>query len=96
MSAQTSFKNTIIREILLFLVLLVVGFAVLPPVTFFVGELVFGAYGGDGLSDFYDELLGKLGRGDSFAWLLVLSPYIITQSMRLMALGWRHTGASQN
>ena len=96
MTASTVVKNTIIREVLLFLVLLAMGVAIVPPAIFFVGDLVFGAYGGDGLGSFFGELLGKLGRGDGFAWLLVLSPYIITQLIRLMALGWRITGTSQH
>ncbi len=94
MTASTVVKNTLIREILLFLVLLVIGVAIVPPAIFFVGDLVFGAYGGDGLGSFFGELLGKLGRGDGFAWLLVLSPYIVTQLLRLMAMGWRITGAT--
>ncbi len=94
MTASTVIKHPIVREILLFLVLLFVGIAIVPPAIFFVGDLVFGAYGGGGLDDFFGELTGKLVRGDGFAWLLVLSPYIITQTVRLMALGWRATGAS--
>ena len=92
MTASSTLKHPIVREILLFVVLLVIGITVLPTVTYFVGELVFGAYGGGGLGSFVGELIGKLGRGDSFAWFLVLSPYIITQLIRLMAMGWRATG----
>jgi len=57
-----------------------------------VGKAVFGAYGGTGYSDFFGNISGKIRGGDLVAWFLVLSPYLVWQCLRLMALGWRSVG----
>ncbi len=80
----------------MFLVLAIIGIALLPLAVFFVGDAVFGSYGGDGFGDFFESLLGKLGRADRFAWLLVLSPYIVVQVLRMMAMGWRLAGSASS
>ena len=80
----------------MFLVLAIIGIALLPLAVFFVGDAVFGSYGGDGFGEFFESLLGKLGRADRFAWLLVLSPYIVVQVLRMMAMGWRLAGSASS
>ena len=87
-------KHPAARELILFVALAIVGITVLPIAVFYVGDLVFGAYGGDGFGDFFESLAGKLARADRFAWLLVLSPYIIMQTLRIMAMGWRLAGSN--
>ena len=94
MVSHNLLKRPIPRETLLFLVLALVGIALLPLAIFFVGDAVFGSYGGGGFGDFFESLLGKLGRADRFAWLLVLSPYILVQVVRLMVIGWRRSGSA--
>jgi len=79
------------KEALLLFGLLFFGLAVLPVAIWFVGDAVFGAYGGSGYSEFYGELSSKIREGDIVAWFLVLSPWLVWQSVRLMALGWRAT-----
>lgn len=81
---------------MLFVALAIVGIALLPLAIFLVGDAVFGSYGGDGFGNFFESLLAKLGRADRFAWLLVLSPYIILQLLRIMAMGWRIAGSTSN
>ena len=71
--------------------LLFFGLAILPIAIWFVGKAVFGAYGGAGYGDFFGTLSGKIRAGDLVAWFLVLSPWLVWQCVRLMALGWRAT-----
>jgi hypothetical protein len=80
------------REGILFVGLLIAGAVPLPAAVFLVGKAVFGAYGGDGLADFYAALNGKLAAADWVAWFLVLSPYLAVQCVRLMARLWRMAG----
>ena len=84
--------KTLKKEGSLFAVLLFVGFVLLPIAIWLVGKAVFGAYGGTGYSDFFGNLSGKIRGGDLVAWFLVLSPYLVWQCLRLMALGWRIVG----
>ena len=80
------------KEGALFAILLFAGFVLLPIAIWFVGKAVFGAYGGAGYADFFGVLSGKIRGGDGVAWFLVLSPYLVWQCLRLMALGWRSAG----
>ena len=80
------------NEAILLLGLLFFGFVLMPIVIFFVGKSIFGAYGGQGYSDFFGTLSGKIRTGDGVAWFLVLSPYLIWQCLRLTALVWRLSG----
>ncbi len=89
-------KHPVAREALLFVVLAIAGVVLLPLAVFYVGDAVFGSYGGDGFGEFFESLLGKLGRADRFAWLLVLSPYIVVQVLRIMAMGWRIAGSTSS
>lgn len=80
-------KETALLTILLFL-----GMVLLPGITYFVGEKVFGTYAGAGYGDFFGTLSGKLRDFDRVAWFLVLSPYLIWQCLRLTAFAWRAAG----
>ena len=71
------------KELLLFLILLLVGLFILPAAIYFVGSLIFGAYGGTGFSAFYGMLHSELRAGEPAVWFLVLSPYILWQLLRL-------------
>ena len=90
--SKSLFGNPVVRELLLFAVLAVGGIALLPLAIFTVGNEVFGAYGGDGFGHFFESILARLGRGDRFAWLLVLSPYLVLQLFRILGIAWRMTG----
>ena len=69
------------------------GLIVLPILIFVVGQQIFGSYAGAGFRGFFGDLASKLVAGQFYAWLLVLSPYIAWQTLRLMLLGWRLTAA---
>ena len=94
MAATKLLKHPLAREALLFVGLAIAGVVLLPLGVFFVGDAVFGSYGGNGFGEFFEVLLRKLGRADRFAWLLVLSPYIVVQVLRIMAMGWRIAGST--
>lgn len=70
-------------------VLLFVGFVLLPITIWFVGQTLFGEYGGHGFGDFFGTLSAKIRNGDRVAWFLVLSPYLAILCLRLTIWGWR-------
>lgn len=76
-------------EVMLLIGSLFVGLVLLPVAVWFVGHVVFGAYDGAGYVEFYGMLSGKIRSGDAVAWFLILSPWLVLQCLRLMALGWR-------
>lgn len=79
------------NETALFLGLFFVGIVILPIAIYFVGNTVFGAFEGNGYSDFFGTLSGRVRSGDRAAWFLIFSPYLAIMTMRLMAWGWRST-----
>lgn len=85
-------KKSAQKELGLFVVLLFVGFVLMPIAIFWVGQSLFGAYGGLGYGDFFGTLSEKIRGGDGVAWFLVLSPYLVWQCLRLTVLAWRYAG----
>ncbi|MBT5218241.1 MAG: hypothetical protein HOI35_01920 [Woeseia sp.] len=90
-----SLRQTSTRELALFLVLFLVGVAVLPFSVYLVGHSVFGEYGGSGFSAFFADLHASLRGGDLAIWFLVLSPYVGWQTLRLTYHAFRGLGQSQ-
>jgi len=68
------------------------GYAILPLAIWYVGSVVFGAYGGAGYSDFFGNLSVKIRSGDLAAWFLVLAPWLALQVVRVAIAGWRQAG----
>ncbi len=91
-NTQPGFNLRVKKELALFFGLLFFGVALLPIAIWFVGQAVFGVYGGAGYADFFGTLSAKIRSGDPVAWFLVLSPYLVWQIIRLAALGWRTAG----
>jgi len=85
-------KKSVQRELGLLVGLLFVGLVLMPIAIFWVGQSLFGAYGGQGYGDFFGTLSEKIRRGDGVAWFLVLSPYVVWQCLRLTVLAWRYAG----
>lgn len=75
----------------MFLSLLLFGILVLPIAIYFVGQAVFGEYGGTGFSDFYGRLHYELRNGQTVSWYLVLSPYLGWQLARLTIHAFRRS-----
>ena len=88
---QESLKQLALKELALLTGLLFLGLVVLPIAVFAVGQVVFGAYGGVGYSDFFSTLSDKIVHFDLVAWFLILSPYLGLQCLRLAVIGWRLT-----
>ena len=88
-SDAPTLKKVVRKEIAILAFLLFAGLVLLPVAVYWAGENVFGEYGGLGYGDFFGTLGSKLRSGDRVAWFLVFSPYLVWQSLRLMALGWR-------
>ena len=79
------------KEALLLLILFAAGIVLMPAVIYFIGQLIFGTYGGDGFGGFFSAIGKKLITADGVAWLLVASPYLILQCLRITAYAWRRS-----
>lgn len=88
----STLKKVARKESLLLLWLVFFGLVLMPIAIFWIGQSLFGAYGGQGYGDFFGTLSLKIRTGDRVAWFLVLSPYMVWQCLRLTALAWRLTG----
>jgi hypothetical protein len=72
------------NEALLGAILLVFGFCGLPVAVYFVGVQIVGPYEGEkGIEGLIAEIWAALGHGQIAAWVLVLSPYLVVQLVRL-------------
>ncbi|MGD1976256.1 MAG: hypothetical protein PVI25_07110 [Gammaproteobacteria bacterium] len=76
------------RELILAGVLLPIGFFVLPVAIYFTGQALLGDYSqeGAGVGQLYADIFGDLATGFLPAWVLVLSPWLGIQLLRLAAL----------
>lgn len=79
------------KEALLLLILFVGGIVLMPAAIYFIGQMIFGSYGGGGFGDFFGAIGAKLLAADGVAWLLVASPYLILQCLRITAFAWRRS-----
>jgi hypothetical protein len=72
------------KELILAAVLLGCGFLVLPYIVYFVGIQIVGTYEGErGAFGLMLAIWAALGRGAWASWVLVLSPYLVAQLLRL-------------
>ena len=90
-STKKTLKQRLKFETGLFIGLLFCGFVLMPIAIWFIGQNVFGAYGGEGYDDFFGRLSARIRGGDMASWFLVLSPWIVILILRLMARAWRST-----
>lgn len=76
------------RELILAGVLLPIGFFLLPVAIFFTGQALLGDYSQDGagIGRLYSDIFGDLATGFLPAWVLVLSPWLGVQLLRLAVL----------
>jgi len=90
--SRNTLKQAALRETALFLGLLFLGFVIVPIAIFWVGQDVFGDYGGYGYADFFGTLSARIREGDRIAWFFVLAPYLAWQVLRLTLFAWRRSG----
>ncbi|HUO67680.1 MAG TPA: hypothetical protein VMV37_09100 [Gammaproteobacteria bacterium] len=81
-------SRTIKREIAIAAALFAVGLLLLPVAIYWVGRQVAGEYGGGALA-LADQIWADLLQLDPAACLLVLSPYLLLQIVRLIGRTWR-------
>lgn len=74
--------RTLTREALILLSFLLFGLLLLPVLIFAVGQFIFGEFAGGGLGTFFASLHSKLRSGDLLVLFLVLSPYLVVQTLR--------------
>jgi len=93
-TVETAGFSRLRKESILFGLLLLAGLLLLPALIYVVGKAIFESYGGGSMMDFMRQLFGRLGAGDASAFFLVLSPYLVWQSLRLSvaALRWSRPG----
>ena len=89
---ERTLKDVIRKELALLAGFLFVGIVLLPVAVYFVGQAIFGDYGGQSYGQFFGDLSIRIRSGETAAWFLVLSPYLGWQTLRLIALGWRLAG----
>ncbi len=89
---HSTHKKLAFKEFTVFVSLLFVGFVLMPIVIYWIGQNIFGNYGGNGYGDFFGTLSAKIRNGEIVAWLFVLSPYLAWQSFRLTRLAWHKAG----
>lgn len=75
-------------ELIFAAVLLAIGFGLMPLAVYLVGQQILGDYGG-GLGTFYGDLYAALGRGERGAWILLTSPFLGIELLRLLILPLR-------
>ena len=81
-------SRTIKREIAIAAALFAVGLLMLPPAIYWIGRQVAGDYAGGPLA-FADQIWADFVQLEPAAWLLVLSPYLLLQLVRLIGRTWR-------
>ena len=72
------------KELILAAIFVGCGLLLLPPAVYWVGAQVVGEYANDGgVWTLMVNVWSDLIHGSLLAWILVLSPYLIVQSLRL-------------
>jgi len=78
------------RELLIFGLLLFAGLVLLPLCIYIVGVNIIGEYSPEaGMSGLLLAIWGDLARARIGAWILVLSPWMVIQLIRLCVRLWR-------
>lgn len=80
---STTGKATLTREGLFLLLALVFGLLVLPFLVYTVGQFIFSDFAGGDFKAFFAEIHDLLKRGNLYVWFLVLSPYLVLQTLRM-------------
>jgi len=78
------------KEGILAVIWLGFGLLILPAAIYFVGQQIVGEYEAEGgLRHLTTAIWSGLLRGQVGSWILVLSPYLVIQLMRVVGLIWR-------
>ena len=78
-------ENWLRREGVILAVTAAFGLLLFPALVYLVGQQLLGEYRSDGgLGRFYADLFAALARPGLWAWLLVLGPWLLLQTLRLL------------
>ena len=78
-------ENWLRREGAILAVTAAFGLLLFPALVYLVGQQLLGEYRSDGgLGRFYADLFAALARPGLWAWLLVLGPWLLLQTLRLL------------
>lgn len=79
------------KELILAGTLIGAGLLVLPPAVYWVGQQIVGEYESDaGLFGLMDQIWSEFFTAQPAAWLLVMSPYLLVQLLRVAIHAKRH------
>jgi hypothetical protein len=82
-------RSSIKREIAIAAALFAAGLVLLPPAIYWFGRQVAGEYAGAGPLALADQIWSDLLQLEPAAWVLVLSPFVLVQLVRLIRRTWR-------
>jgi len=78
------------REVVIAVALFGGGFLLLPPAVYWVGKEVVGEYRADGgMLALADQIWADFFALEPAAWVLVLTPFLLVQLIRLIRRTWR-------
>jgi hypothetical protein len=86
------------RELIIAGVFIPIGAIVLPIAIYMIGQSLLGTYSeqGYGIGRLYGDIFSDLAAGFPAAWILILSPWLALQLLRLAILPLRrHLGEDQ-
>jgi hypothetical protein len=78
-----------LRELVLTAIALLIGFALMPMLIFFVGSAALGRYEGASLGGLFRSIYGTLQSGSVASWVVLLGPYGLLLLFRALRAGWR-------
>ena len=83
--------KTLRRESLIALVIVVVTFVGVLPLSYYVGQKTIGPFGDDGsLSEYLGSIANALGSGDGGVWFFIATPLL---AITVVRAGWKLAAA---
>lgn len=87
-ATASSFPRWVRRELIIAGILIPIGVLLLPVAIYFTGQALLGQYSdqGEGIGKLYSDIFRDVGAGSVAAIVLVLSPWL---GIQLLRLAWR-------
>lgn len=87
--SETPARRRLKKGLLVFGALFLCGLLLVPCLIYLVGQGIFGAYADGNLLAFLAAYFTRVLGADLSAWFLVLSPYLLWQTLRLTVRAMR-------
>jgi hypothetical protein len=78
-----------VRELVLTVIALLVGFLAMPALIYFAGSTALGRYEGASLGRLFKSIYGTLESGSLASWIVLLGPYALFLVFRGLKVWWR-------